>query len=225
MGLFALSTLLVAGAGVYLLSRAFPNFQPGNKKIQADLKVMREEIKELAGDLIELSPKELELISLQTTDTRTKKGFVKNYKGKIQTIFHEPVAAYYYRQYLSRGKAESALLFIQMLDQQYYYWIKTNVIRVVVNDQFLGIIKDHSKLLAGKKETLKGYIDKNKQDYWPVVVEDREVATLSSGLKSGNKDLTQRAYEFVASELSREEKAVLLAFTFLEIIHQQVQKK
>jgi len=123
MGLFALSTLLVAGAGVYLLSKAFPNFQPGNKKIQSDLKVMREELKAITNDLIPLSPKELELLSLQVSDTTSKKGFVKNYKGKIQTIFHEPVAAYYYRKYLSRGGAESALLFIQMLDQQYRFFI------------------------------------------------------------------------------------------------------
>jgi len=223
MGLFALSTLLVAGAGVYLLSKAFPNFQPGNKKIQSDLKVMREELKAITNDLIPLSPKELELLSLQVSDTTSKKGFVKNYKGKIQTIFHEPVAAYYYRKYLSRGGAESALLFIQMLDQQYYYWIKTKEIRVVVNDQFLGTIKDHTKLFAGKKEDLKGYINKDKDDYWPVVVQDKEVAGLTTDLEAGgNKDLTQRAYEFVMDELSRDEKAVLLAFTFLEIIEHQV---
>jgi hypothetical protein len=222
MGLFALSTLLVAGAGVYLLSKAFPNYQPGNKKIQADLKMMREEMKAIADDLIPLSPKELELISLQTSDTTSKKGFVKNYKGKIQTIFHESVAGFYYRQYISRGKSESALLFIQMLDQQYYYWIKPKEIRVVVNDQFLGVIKDHTKIYAGKKETLKGYINKDKEDYWPIIVEDREVAGFATGAGGGNKNLTQRAYEYVASELSREEKAVLLAFTFLEIVHHQV---
>lgn len=223
MGLFALSTLLVAGAGVYLLSRAFPNYQPGNKKIQSDLKVMREEMKEIANDLVPLSPKELELISLQPAVTKVKKGFVKNYKGNIQTIFHESVAGFYYRQYISRGKSESALLFIQMMDQQYYYWIKPREIRVVVNDQFLGVIKDHTKLYAGKKETLKGQINKQKEDYWPIVVEDREVAGFAAGAREGNKDLTQRAYEYVAAELSKEEKAVLLAFTFLEIVHKLVE--
>jgi len=222
MGLFALSTLLVAGTGVYLLSKAFPNFQPGNKKIQADLKLMREELKAISHDLIPISPKELELISLQTTDTTAKKGFVKNYKGKVQTIFHEPVASYFYRQYLSKGKSESGLLFIQMLDQQYYYWIKPKEIRVVINDQFLGVIKDHTQLFAGKKQTLKGYINKQKNDYWPIIVEDKEIAGFSSGSKAANKNLTQRAYEFVANDLSREQKAVLLAFTFLEIISNQV---
>lgn len=219
MGLFALSTLLVAGAGVYLLSKAFPNYQPGNKKIQADLKMMREEMKAMADDLIPLSSKELELISLQAADTSVKKGFVKNYKGKIQTIFHEPVAAFYYRQYLSKGKSESALLFIQMMDQQYYYWIKPKETRVVVNDQFLGIIKDDTKIYAGKKETLKGYINKQKEDYWPILVEEKEVASFVTAAKAGNKDLTQRAFEYVGNDLSKEEKAVLLAFTFLEIIH------
>jgi hypothetical protein len=108
------------------------------------------------------------------------------------------------------------------LDQQYYYWIKPKEIRVVVNDQFLGVIKDHTKIYAGKKETLKGYINKDKEDYWPIIVEDREVAGFATGAGGGNKNLTQRAYEYVASELSREEKAVLLAFTFLEIVHHQV---
>jgi hypothetical protein len=183
---------------------------------------MREGMKAIANDLIPLSPKELELISLQTADTTKKKGFVKNYKGKIQTIFHESVAGFHYRQYISRGKSESALLFIQMLDQQYYYWIKPKEIRVVVNDQFLGVIKDHTKIYAGKKEILKGYINKQKEDYWPIVVEDREVAGFATGGEKGNKNLTQRAYEYVASELNREEKAVLLAFTFLEIVHNQV---
>jgi hypothetical protein len=185
------------------LSRAFPNFQPGNKKIQADLKLMREELKAISHDLIPISPKELELISLQTSDTSSKKGFVKNYKGKVQTIFHEPVASYFYRQYLSRGKSESGLLFIQMLDQQYYYWIKPKEIRVVINDQFLGVIKDHTKLYAGKKETLKAYINKEKNDYWPIVVEEKEIAGFSSGSKVANKNLTQRAYEFVINDLSR----------------------
>ncbi len=219
MGFFALSTLVVAGAGVYLLSKAFPNFQPGNKKIQADLKAMREELKAISNDLIPLSPKELELLSLQTAQTSVKKGFVKNYKGKIQTIFHESIGAYYFRQYPTRGKKESGLLFVQMLDQQYYFLIKSGETRVVINDQFLGIIKEDSKIYAGKKETLQGYINKERNDYWPIVVGKKEIAGLTNGRKTANKDLTQRAYEYVANELSRDEKAVLLAFTFLEIIN------
>ena len=48
MEIISLVSLLIAGGGIYLFGRVFRDFQPGNKKIQADLKKMREEIEQLS---------------------------------------------------------------------------------------------------------------------------------------------------------------------------------
>lgn len=218
MGFFALSTLVVAGAGVYLLSKVFPNFQVGNKKIQQDLKEMRQELEDLTHDLIKLAPKDMELLSDQPIDKTHKKGFTQNYTGRLQTIFHEPVAAYYYRKYNSRK--EDALLYVQMETNSFYYWISKGETRLTINNYFIGVIDEESKLYGGNKKRLIARLNKRPRDYWSLIVADKEVAGLSLGhdRQTDNKDLTGRAFEFIANDLNDDEKALLLAFTFFEII-------
>ncbi|MEL7124105.1 MAG: hypothetical protein AAFO07_32010 [Bacteroidota bacterium] len=218
MGFFALSTLLVAGAGVYLLSRVMPNFQINNKRIQADLKEMREELEPLTNHLIPISDKELELIARQIEPISSKKRFTQNRKGKVETIFDEEVAIYYHRIYNSNANSRNELLYVQMDKYQYYYWLRKEEIRFVIDNQYVGSFKGDN-LYGGKNQELIARLDRTPKNYDAIIVRDREVASLSTKAKEQDKkDLTNRAFEFIVNDLSSEERHLIVAFTLLELI-------
>ena len=218
MGFFALSTLLVAGAGVYLLSRVMPNFQINNKKIQADLKEMREELEPLTSNLIPISDKELELIARQLEPISSKKRFTQNRKGKVETIFDEEVAIYYHRIYNSNAKSRNELLYVQMDKYQYYYWLRKEEIRFVIDNQYVGSFRGDN-LYGGDHQELIARLDRSPKNYDAIIVRDREVASLSTKAKEQDKkDLTNRAFEFIVNDLSNEERHLIVAFTLLELI-------
>ncbi len=222
MGFFALSTLLVAGAGVYLLTRAMPNFKIGNKKIQQDLKAMKEELSSITQDLIPMAAKDIELLSERPIDTNNKRRFTQDAKGRLETIFHEPVAAYFYRKY--RSKKEDALLYVQMNPNSFYYWVTEEGIRLTINNNYIGIIDQEMRLYGGTNKRLIGRLNRHDRDYHAVIIGDKEVGGLSNRRDTSSKDLTGRAFEYVAGDLSDGEKALLLAFAYWEIINNEMAK-
>ena len=73
MGILALSAIMVAGAGFYLFSKSFPNFKPGDKKIQVDLKAIRKAVLDAMPDLSPLRMEDLESLSSKEIDKSVKK--------------------------------------------------------------------------------------------------------------------------------------------------------
>ncbi len=218
MGIFALSTLLVAGAGIYIFSKVFPNFQPGNKKIQADLKKMREEMRPDTDGLVPFSSRDLELLSAKEEDRKVKKRFTTQIKGKLSTIFHEPVAYYAYKHYLS-SSGKDALLFVKTARHDYYYWIKAKGAKVVIDDRLIGTLDPGGRLLSGKQQQEVARIIRQEKEYQPLIVFGKEVANLAryAGVEQ-KKGPSERAFGYVADKLDPHEEAILLSITFYEMI-------
>lgn len=222
MEIFALSTLLLAGAGVYLFARIFPNFRPGSKKIQADLRKMREELQETADTLIPLTAAELENLAAKPGEQNAKKGFTKKYRGIYTTIFHEPVVAYIYKKYLRSGK--EALLLAKTARTDFYYWIRPKGIQLVINEKLIGTLQHDRKLYGGKNRRLIASLREEEEGYMPVIVGEREVGAIrKEAVEKEKSELSSRAFSYVAKELSEGEKALLMAYVILDLTQRQLQ--
>jgi hypothetical protein len=222
MGIFALSTLLVAGAGIYLFSKVFPNFQPGNKKVQADLQEMRADIQEEAVDLVPLGVKELELLAAEDEDRNRKKRLTTQVRGKLVTIFHEPVAVYRYKKYLS-SSGKDAVLFAKTADHEYFFWIKAKGTKVIIDDSLIGTLENRSALFRGKGNDLLALIKRDAPEYMPVLIQGVEVASLTKPENKASQALSTRAFGYVREGLSREERALLMAMTIHELLMRKVE--
>ena len=126
MGIIAIVTLVSAGAGAYMLSKAIPNFQPGNKKIQADLESLKQEINKLDIELVPVNQEELELFSFDQIHHNIKKGVAPITKGVFTTIYHEPILAYAEKEYISSSK--NAIIFAKTAKHEFFYRIKKNFV-------------------------------------------------------------------------------------------------
>ena len=84
MGILALSAIIMAGTGFMLFFQSVPNFRPGRRKIQTDLKFIRDEVLKISGDLAPVRKEDLELLSLREVQRKDKKWMVRNVQGVLQ---------------------------------------------------------------------------------------------------------------------------------------------
>jgi hypothetical protein len=216
MGIFALSALIVAGAGFYLFSQSFPNFKPGNNKIQQDLKSMREEVLKNIPDLIPLRIEDIEQLSNREMDKSLKKGFIVNRRGIFISIFDEPAIAFYRRVYLSNAK--DVLIYAKSAKHEFNFWIRGNEAQLVVDNQPLGLYNDVTGELIGSRSQKRiAKLDKS-QEKKVLVIQDRIVGTFAKYLPGVKDTLSQRVFEFVKNDVTPEEEAILLAIGIYEMI-------
>jgi len=217
MGVITLSALLVAGTGFYIFSRAFPNYKPGGKKLQSDLKLLLAELDTLQVELIPLNNKELEGFSTRQTDTSVKKRFTKTSKGVYVSIFEEPVFKYAIRTYAS--KKGDAVILAKTQNRQFSYLEKAKVVQFVIDEQVLGSYDPASGALTGaRSKKVIAQLDRSRVEQDLLSIQGREVASMNK-LKSSEKGkLSQRVFEYVINNLSAEEQAIVKAIAIYELV-------
>lgn len=222
MALFALFTLLLAAAGVILLARIFSNFAPGNRRLQQDLDKMKEDMDKWAGELVPLTREEVELFSFNQEKHVMRKRFGKTAKGIFTSIYHEPVLAYSYKEYLGPGK--NALLYVRTGSQEFVYRISKKGIEVLVDREKVGILREDGALYNSRGNRMLARINRDAGEFLPVLVNNREVANVARMNKEERAKLGQRAFEFVKDDMSKEEKDVFLSLAVLEVIEQSINR-
>lgn len=221
MGILAISAIMVAGAGFYLFSQSFPNFKPGEKKIQADLKAIRQEVLKTMPDLTPLRTEDLESLSSKEMDKSVKKRATTDQRGVFVTIFEEPAAAYYYRKYLSNKR--DALLFAKTYHHEYNYWIKGDEINLAIDQQQLGVYNEKTGVLIGaRSQKMIAKLDKAKPEKMEMTIQGRAVGNIVVPRPGAKDTLSQRCFDFVRNDLSKEEEAILLAIAIFEMVERKV---
>ncbi|MCO6480060.1 MAG: hypothetical protein J5I94_25705 [Phaeodactylibacter sp.] len=222
MALFALFTLLLAAVGVFLLVRIFSSFAPGNRKLQQDLDQMKEDMDKWAGDLVPLTREEVELFSFNQEKHIMRKGFGKKAKGIFTSIYHEPVMAYSYKEYMGPGK--NALLYVRTGGQEFVYRISKKGIEVLIDREKVGTLKEDGILYNKQGGRMLAQINRDAGEFLPVLISGREVANVARLKKNESAKLGQRAFEFVRKDMSKEEKDVFLSLAVLEVIEQSINR-
>ncbi|MCB0557511.1 MAG: hypothetical protein H6573_25830 [Lewinellaceae bacterium] len=220
MALFALFTLLLAAAGLVLLVRIFSSFAPNSRKLQQDLDKMKEDMDKWAGDLVPMTREEVDLFSFNQEKHVLRKSFGKTAKGIFTSIYHEPILAYSYKEYIGPGK--NALLYVRTGSQEFVYRISKKGIDVLVDREQVGTLKEDGVLYNKRGNRMLAQINREAGEFLPVLVNDREVANVARLKKGAGSKLSQRAFEFVKDDMSKEEKDVFLSLAVLEVIEQSI---
>lgn len=222
MAVFALLTLLLAVAGAILLAKVFSNFQPGKRRIQEDLQRMKADMDKWAPSLVPLTKEEVELFSFNQEKHVARKGLTKTAKGVFTSIYHEPLLAYSYKEYLGSGR--HALLYARTKHREYVYRFKKEEVELSVNGQPMGVMKGNNTLYGGRNNRVLAQINREAGELQPVNINKREVASLAIMNKGASARLSQRAFEFVKDDMSQEEREVFLSLAALEVIEQSLSR-
>lgn len=223
MALFALFTLLIAVAGLVMLIRIFASFAPGNRKLQEDLDKMKEDMDKWAGGLVPLTREEVELFSFNQEKHVLRKSLGgKAAKGIFTSIYHEPILAYSYKEYIGPGR--NALLYVRTGGQEFVYRFGKKGVDVLVDRKKMGTLRENGALYSGSSNRMLAQINREAGDFLPVLVNNREVANVAKLNKQGSAKLSQRAFEFVREDMNKEERDVFLSLAVLEVIEQSINR-
>lgn len=219
---FFLVITLIGVVGLLLFMRVMADFQPNERKVKADLQKMRDEIAQYGGELAPIDKQELDLFAVEQVHRVLKKRAVLTAKGVFTTIYHEPVAAYSYRRYVSSKL--NALLYVRTAEREFVYRFKGKEVQIILNNQPLGTIKENGVLYSARDGSMLARLNAETAGLLPVVGKDRELGSISArNLPAAAKPgLNSRAFEFVNDNLNDQEETLFLSFALMELVKRSV---
>lgn len=207
MGIITITTLLVTGAGAFMLWKLIPGISPGEKRVQSDFRAIKKEIKESLMDLVPIQKKELDLLSPRIFNLKGR----KRKSGFFGTVFEEPVAQWAGIRY---GSAHhDGAWVIQMANMELLFWRKKKQTRLVIDKTFIGTIDEIGNLKSPKGEIL-AQVQPLKGEYIPLVMQGSEVAGVFDPQKDAEGELTSRMYHFIDDQLEGNQLVLVLALTY-----------
>ncbi|MBP8238523.1 MAG: hypothetical protein KAX50_01060 [Saprospiraceae bacterium] len=219
---FFLVITLIGVLGLLLLMRVIADYQPNERKVKADLQKMRDEIAQYGGELAPIDKQELDLFAVEQVQRTLKKRAVLTAKGVFTTIYHEPVAAYSYKRYVSSKL--NALLYVRTAEREFVYRFKGKEVQIILNKQPLGTIKENGVLYSAQDGSMLARINSETAGLLPVVSKDRELGSISArNLPATAKPgLQSRAFEFVNDNLNDQEETLFMSIALMELVKRSV---
>ncbi|MEO0725958.1 MAG: hypothetical protein AAFZ63_15550 [Bacteroidota bacterium] len=222
--LAVLAGVLIIG-GLGLTSLITKNMAPSNKRLTMEQQRLKEDMDQWVGQLVPINKEELELFSLGQEKQVLRRGITTTAKGIYTTIYHEPVLAYSYREYIGKPEKRNALLYARTADHDFAYWIRKGVATLFIDGQEVGSLSREG-VLRGKR-TGKAIAERataGGQEMIPVKVGNREVGSLSLPEDGEKKGLHGRAFNFLKPDLNDKEEQLFLALA-LEALVKEVVKE
>ena len=216
-----LAGTIVVG-GLAMTSMLAKNMAPSQKRFALETERMKQDMDQWVGELVPINKEELELFSLGQDKQVIRKGVTTTAKGIYTTIYHEPVLAYSYREYLGKANKPNGLLVARTAEHDYYYWINKGVASLFIDGQEVGSISREGVLKGKKTGKVIATLDKEGQKMLPVTVGSREVGSLTKKLANADKGLQYRAFEFLANELNDKEEQLFLALVLEELVSRSI---
>lgn len=206
-------------AALAILAKVIKNFQPSDKKINADVAQMRKEIAAMNLDLVPWDKDETELFSLNQISQSIKKNITTTAKGVFTSIYQEPMLAYVFKKYVSPSL--NAVLFAKTARHEYVYRIRKDEIQVSIDGKALGVLKEDGVLYSTRKNQVLARIAKGSDELLlPMIVNNREVAHIVNPSKVDKTN--PRAFDLVDDNMTKEEEEVFLALGVLEVVQRSI---
>lgn len=214
--LLILSALAAAGL-VYFIYKSISNLTPNRSKINEDIEEMRSEISNWYKDLVPWDKEEMKLLSFSQVNNLLRKRFGKSAKGIFTSIYHEPLIAYNFKKYFASSK--KAVLYARTSHHEYIYKVEGDQTTVLIDNQKVGVLDKQGALRGGKNNRLLAQINRTTEVLSPVMVNNREVASLVNPSLSDKEN--PRALEFV-HDMAPKEEAVFLSLAIHELVMREI---
>ena len=222
--LAVLAGILIIG-GLGLTSVITKNMAPSAKRLAMEQQRLKEDMDQWAGQLVPINKEELELFSWGQEKQVLRRGITTTAKGIYTTIYHEPVLAYSYREYIGKPEKRNALLYARTSEHDFVYRIRKGIGTLFIDGQEVGTLSREG-VLRGKR-TGKAIAERasvDQQAMMPVTVGNREVGSLSIPEQNQKKGLHDRAFNFLKPDLNDKEEQLFLALA-LEALVKEVVKE
>ena len=179
-----------------------------------DIHKHEKELETLVTELVPLTDKEVELLSLSHESKKSKTTRYNQHAGFLKSIYHEKLVAFSFKVY---NKKDVSTLLVQTSEEKFFYISMKGETRVYFNDKPFGLIRNDGTLLSSDGRTIYGQIQ--PQDVLllhPISIKGKEVAAVINPKHTDSPN--PRAYEYVeyTSENQRIIVLCLSLFTILE---------
>lgn len=216
-----LAGTLVIG-GLALTSLVAKNMAPGNKRLAMETERLKEDMDTWITKLVPIDKEELELFSLGQDKQVLRKGVTTTAKGIFTTIYHEPVLAYSYRQYLGKAEKPNALLYARTAEHEYIFWIKKGTATLFIDSQEVGTLSRDGILKGKRTGKVIAQLKPGKEAMQPVEIGGKEVGNLTTSIVKAEKGLHERAFSFIRPDISDKEEQLFLALALEELVKRAV---
>lgn len=167
---------------------------------------------DLRKTLIPFTGADLETISLRKGLRQHVAGREDTTLGIYESIYHEPLVAFAYRDY---DLGTNALLVVQTSSVTWVYQIAKKHTTVSINGRPVGKIKQDGTLVSMETSRKLAEIDLMGRDNYPVAVGDRPVGHVMHHSSAGS--VNPRAVS-VYHDLEQDEQELFLALAFLSMV-------
>lgn len=190
------------------------NMPPSKRRIELDLALIEEETRPWRNLVIPWEREnEIELFSLNNDSKWFKHRGARLLKGVFYSIYNEPMLVFGYRSYMKRGRY--TLLWAATGSNVITYRGTGSRTEFYINGDRVGYITPEGLMYGGSRGRLLGRRNPFSEDYYSVVIWDREVAQLLKPRRVGR--VNPRAFE-VMEELNKQEFLLFLTISFYTII-------
>jgi hypothetical protein len=173
--MFSILSIVIFIMAVYLMNKTFIGFQPGTNKINSDVARFRELAAKWKPELVPWSYEETELFSLHEENKVSKKGFGRSGEAIVQSIYHEPMLYYYYKEYPATQR--NAIIFAQTGRYEIVYRIRAKGTQVFVNEEFVGTIDGTGIFYREAERLVLGAVDRKDPLRILIKVGEKQVGT------------------------------------------------
>lgn len=175
---------------------------------------LRAGIQELDKKLINWDETEIDLLSLNQVERTYSKRFAFTVTGIFDSIYHEHMIAYSYREFT--GRKSRKILYATTKKHEFFYIISAKDVQIYVDQYFLGHMTHDGLLYGKKKRRLIARINDLNQSVKPIIIGDKEVGAILDPLN--NDKYNPRVFEYISSQISHADFLITLAITLYILV-------
>ena len=190
------------------------NMPPSRRRVELDLATLEEETRDWHKGVIPWEREnELELFSLNHDSKWFKHRGSKMLKGVFYSIYNEAMLVFGYKNYMRNDK--HGMLWAATASNVFIYRTSGQRTEFYINGDRVGYITPEGLMYGGGRGRLLGRRNDYSDEYYSVVIWDREVANLLKAKKA--ERVNPRAFE-VMEEMNKQEFLLLLTIGFWTLI-------
>lgn len=175
---------------------------------------LRSGIEDLSQKIISWEESELELLSLNQVERTYSKRFANTVTGIIDSIYHEHMVAYSFREF--PGRKNRSLLYATSSNHEFFYIIKDGSIQIFIDQHFLGTMNKEGLIYGKNNRRLIARINDYDRPIKPIIIGEKEVAAVLDPLAT--EKFNPRAFEYISSKISHPDFLITLALTIYTIV-------
>jgi len=175
---------------------------------------LRSGIEDLRKLIINWEESELELLSLNQVERTISKRFANTVTGIIDSIYHEHMIAYSYREI--PGRKSRSLIYAASNHHEFFYIIKQGSVEIFVDQHFLGTMNDKGLIYGNGRRRLVARINDYDRPVKPIIIGEKEVAAILDPIT--HEKFNPRAFEYISSKMSHPDFLITLALAIYVIV-------